>query len=168
MTPFLNAFDVIRAIPTAKRFEIGEMLFAQFDCPVQDEPLKIWSQTDHLVHVVSARSTWKTSMGMCSAEAGESIFFRKGAFISPPHVEPDLCLLIFFIPDAFVREVIRELAAEIQPLSGPSASDEVVIRLNNDTALSAFFHSMLVYFADEKPPAEALLKLKLRSCSPVS
>jgi AraC family transcriptional regulator, exoenzyme S synthesis regulatory protein ExsA len=162
MTPFLNAFDVIRAIPTAKRFEIGEMLFAQFDCPVQDEPLKIWSQTDHLVHVVSARSTWKTSMGMCSAEAGESIFFRKGAFISPPHLEPDLCLLIFFIPDAFVREVIRELAAELQPLSGPSASDEVVIRLNNDTALSAFFHSMLVYFADEKPPAEALLKLKLK------
>ena len=121
MTPFLNAFDVIRAIPTAKRFEIGEMLFAQFDCPVQDEPLKIWSQTDHLVHVVSARSTWKTSMGMCSAEADESIFFRKGAFVSPPHVEPDLCLLIFFIPGAFVREVIRELAAEIQPLSGPSA-----------------------------------------------
>jgi hypothetical protein len=65
MTPFSNAFDVIRAIPTAKRFEIGEMLFAQFDCPVQAEPLKIWSQTDHLVHVVSARSTWKTSMGMC-------------------------------------------------------------------------------------------------------
>ena len=139
MTPFLNAFDVIRAIPTAKRFEIGEMLFAQFDCPVQDEPLKIWSQTDHLVHVVSARSTWKTSMGMCSAEAGESIFFRKGAFVSPPHVEPDLCLLIFFIPDAFVREVIRELAAEIQPLSGPSASDEVVIRLNNEPPCRHFF-----------------------------
>ena len=78
MTPFLNAFDVIRAIPTAKRFEIGEMLFAQFDCPVQDEPLRIWSQTDHLVHVVSARSTWKTSMGMCLAEAGEKHFLPKG------------------------------------------------------------------------------------------
>jgi AraC family transcriptional regulator, exoenzyme S synthesis regulatory protein ExsA len=98
MTPFLNAFDLIRAIPTAKRFEIGEMLFAQFDCPVQDEPLKIWSQTDHLVHVVSARSTWKTSMGICSAEAGESVFFRKGAHISPPHLERDLCILIFFSP----------------------------------------------------------------------
>jgi AraC family transcriptional regulator, exoenzyme S synthesis regulatory protein ExsA len=162
MTPFLNAFDVIRAIPTAKRFEIGEMLFAQFECPVQDEPLKIWSQTDHLVHVVSARSTWKTSMGMCSAEAGESVFFRKGAHISPPHLERDLCLLIFFIPDAFVREVIRELAAELHPLAQWSTSDEVVIRLNNDTALSAFFHSMLVYFAGKEQPAEALLKLKLK------
>jgi AraC-like DNA-binding protein len=162
MTPFLNAFDVIRAIPTAKRFEIGEMLFAQFDCPVQDEPLKIWSQTDHLIHVVSARSTWKTSMGMCSAEAGESVFFRKGAFISPPHLEPDLCLLIFFIPDAFVRELLRELAADLPPLTQPSHTDEVVIRVNSDTALSAFFHSMLVYFASDEPPAEALLKLKLK------
>ena len=63
----LNAFDVIRANPTAKRFEIEEMLFAQFTCPAQDEPLGIWSQTDHLVHVVSARSTWKTSIGTLSA-----------------------------------------------------------------------------------------------------
>jgi hypothetical protein len=85
-----------------------------------------------------------------------------GAFISPPHLEPDLCLLIFLIPDAFVREVIRELAAELRPLAQPSASDDTVIRLNNDTALSAFFHSMLVYFAGEEPPAEALLKLKLK------
>ena len=28
MNPMLNAFEVIRANPTAKRFEIGEMLFA--------------------------------------------------------------------------------------------------------------------------------------------
>jgi AraC family transcriptional regulator, exoenzyme S synthesis regulatory protein ExsA len=70
--------------------------------------------------------------------------------------------LIFFIPDAFVREVIRELAAELKPLSRRSDSSDVVIRLNNDTALSAFFHSMLVYFASEEQPAESLLKLKLR------
>ena len=63
MSALLNAFEIIRANPTAKRFEIGEILFAQFDCPLLDEPLGIWSQTDHLIHVVSARSTWKTSMG---------------------------------------------------------------------------------------------------------
>jgi AraC-like DNA-binding protein len=162
MMPFLNAFDVIRAIPNAKRFEIGEVLFAQFNCPVSDEPVRIWSQTDHLIHVVSARSTWKTSMGVCSVEAGESVFFRKGAFVSPPHFEKDLCILIFFIPDAFVREVLRELAADLPPLARQSDADEVVIRVNSDPALSAFFHSMLVYFASDEQPAEALLKLKLK------
>ena len=158
----LNALDVIRANPTAKRFEIGEILFAQFDCPVVDERLGLWSQTDHLIHVVSARSTWKTSMGTWSAEAGETVFFRKGAFVSPPHLEEDLCLLIFFIPDAFVREAVRELAAHLQPISQLPDTREVVIRVNNDMTLSAFFQSMLVYFASNEQPPEALLKLKLK------
>jgi AraC-like DNA-binding protein len=158
----LNALDVIRANPTAKRFEIGEILFAQFDCPVADEPLGLWSQTDHLIHVVSARSTWKTSMGTWSAEAGETVFFRKGAFVSSPHLEEDLCLLIFFIPDAFVREAVCELAAHLQPISQLPDTREVVIRVNNDMTLSAFFQSMLVYFASNEQPPEALLKLKLK------
>jgi hypothetical protein len=162
MNPMLNAFDVIRGSPTARRFEIGEMLFAQFECPAQEEPVGIWSQTDHLIHVVSARSTWKTSMGTCSAEAGETVFFRKGAFVSPPHLEENLCFLIFFIPDAFVRETVRELAADLQPISQPPDARELVIRVNNDMALSAFFHSMLVYFAGDEEPPEALLKLKLK------
>jgi AraC family transcriptional regulator, exoenzyme S synthesis regulatory protein ExsA len=162
MNPMLNAFDVIRANPTAKRFEIGEILFAQFNCPAQEEPLGIWSQTDHLVHVVSARATWKTSSGTWSAQAGETVFFRKGAFVSPPHVEEELCILIFFIPDAFVRETVRELAPHLQPISRPPDAREVVIRVNNDMALSAFFHSMLLYFAGDEEPAEALLKLKLK------
>jgi AraC-like DNA-binding protein len=162
MNPALNALDVIRANPTARRFEIGEMLFAQFTCPAQEEPLVIWSQTDHLVHVVSARSTWKTSTGTWSAEAGETLFFQKGAFVSPPHLEENLCLMIFFIPDAFVREAVRELAAQLQPISRVPDVHELVIRVNNDMALSAFFHSMLVYFAGDEKPPEALLRLKLK------
>jgi AraC family transcriptional regulator, exoenzyme S synthesis regulatory protein ExsA len=161
MNLVLNAFDVIRANPTARRFEIGQMLFAQFTCPAEEEPLLIWSQTDHLIHVVSARSTWKTSTGTWSAEAGESLFFPKGAFVLPPHFEENLCILIFFIPDAFVRETVRELAAQLQPISGTSDVHEV-IRVNNDLALLAFFHSMLVYFAGDEEPPEALLKLKLK------
>jgi hypothetical protein len=85
MNPMLNAFDLIRSNPTAKRYEIGAMLFAQFACPPQDEPVGIWSQTDHLVHVVSAHSTWKTSIGTWSAEAGETLFFeRRVRFAAPP------------------------------------------------------------------------------------
>jgi AraC-like DNA-binding protein len=162
MNSMLNAYDVIRAIPTAKRFEIGEMLFAQFTCPAHEEPLGIWSQTDNLVHVVSARSTWKTSMGTLSAEAGETVFFRKGVFILPPHVEENLCILIFFIPDASVREAVRELAPHLQPISRPHDAREVVLRVNHDMALAAFFNSMLVYFAGDEEPSEALLKLKLK------
>jgi AraC-like DNA-binding protein len=161
-SPVLNALEVIRASSTAKRFEIGEMLFSQFTCPAHDGPLSIWSQTDHLVHVVSAHSTWKTSMGTWTAGAGETLFFRKGAFVLPPHFEKNLCILIFFLPNEFVREAVRELAAQLPPISQLSAANEMVMRVKNDTALSAFFHSMLDYFAGDEVPPEALLKLKVK------
>ena len=162
MNSMLNAYDVIRGNPTAKRFEIGEMLFAQFTCPAHEEPLGIWSQTDHLVHVVSARSTWKTFTETWTVETGETVFFKKGAFVLPPHFEEDPCILIFFIPDAFIRKAVLDLAADLQPISKPLDTRELVIRVNNDISLSAFFQSMLVYFAGDEKPPEALLNLKLK------
>ena len=160
--PMLNAYEAIRENPTARRFEIGEMLFAQFTCPVEEQAVGIWASTDHFINVLTARTTWKTSSGTWSAEAGEAVFFKKGAFILPQHAEEDLCVQLFFIPDDFVRETVVELASDLPKVSESVDSRELTIRVNNDIALSAFFHSMTEYFAaDEKPP-EALLKLKLR------
>jgi AraC family transcriptional regulator, exoenzyme S synthesis regulatory protein ExsA len=162
LPPMLNALEIIRSDPIAKRFEIGELLFAQFDCPTKDEPVGIWAQTDHLEHVLTVKATWKTPTGILSADAGQSIFFKKGAYILPQHTEEGLCVQLFFIPDAFVRETVIELAGELPVVSEPVDSREIAIRVNHDAALSAFFHAMTVYFAaDEKPP-EALLKLKLK------
>jgi hypothetical protein len=98
-TPMLNAFEIIRANPAAKRFEIGELVFAQFICPAHEEPIGIWSQTDHLVHLLTGKSTWTTASRTWSAEAGQSVFFKKGAYILPQHFEEDLCVFLFFIPD---------------------------------------------------------------------
>ena len=96
-------------------------------------------------------------MEMCSAEAGESVFFRKGAHISPPHLERDLCILIFFIPDAFVREVIRKLAAELQRLSQPAASNNGVT-----PALHGWRHLPRMVKIHCKTPGRILPKLTCR------
>jgi AraC-like DNA-binding protein len=167
LPPMLNALESIRSNPIAKRFEIGDLLFAQFSCPAV-EPVGIWTQTDYLIHVLSGIMTWKDSSGTWSAEAGQIVYFKKGAKIVPGHSGDDICLQLFFIPDAFVRETVMELAADLHTLpplplgSEPADAREMTISVNTDIALSAFFHAMTIYFAaDEKPP-EALLKLKLK------
>lgn len=156
-----NAPEAIRNDPTAKRFEIGELLFAQYHCPSHDS-FGIWTQTDYLLHVLSARMLWKTHNGTWSAEAGETVFFKKGAYILPTQVEDDLCIELFFIPDTFVRETIIDLAEDLPMISEHDETRELTIRVNNDVALSAFFKAMTIYFASEEKPAEALLRLKLK------
>jgi len=58
-----KAHEIISANPDAKSFEIGELLFAQFTCPAQEEPVGVWAQTDHLVHALTAKAIWKSSKG---------------------------------------------------------------------------------------------------------
>jgi AraC family transcriptional regulator, exoenzyme S synthesis regulatory protein ExsA len=158
----LNGPELIRGIPAAKRFEIGELLFAEYDCPGSEEPVGLWAQTDHMVHVLTSHASWKTSSGVLSAEAGQTVFFKKGAYILPQHIGGDLCIQLFFIPDAFVRKVVIELAGELPVISESVDACEIAIRVNHDMALSAFFQAMSVYFAGNEKPPEALLKLKLR------
>jgi AraC-like DNA-binding protein len=158
----LNALENIRANPVAKRFDIGELLFAQFNCEAQEEPIGVWAQTDLLIHVLTSKATWKTSTGIISADAGQTMFFKKGVYILPQHDNEGLCLQFFFIPDAFVKETGMELAEDLPVSSEPIDSREVAIRVNNDVALSAFFQAMTVYFAGDEKPPETLLKLKLR------
>jgi AraC-like DNA-binding protein len=161
LSPMLNALESIREDPIARCFEIGDVLFAQFSCP--PETVRIWTQTDYLMHVVSGTSEWKIAAGPSSAKAGESVFFRKGAYVLPEHSAHDLCVQMYFIPDAFVRETIVHLSAELPDAGAVDAVvPATVIPVVNDAALSAFFQVMRVYFAADEDPPQALLKLKLR------
>ena len=163
MVPALNALDLIRSIPTARRFDIGNLHFAQFACPPQDGTACLWAETDHLVHVLSGVSTWRTLGRSWAIGAGETVFFKKGAYFAPPHHESNLCLLVFFVPDSFVRETVRELAGELShaPLKQGEPFQHVA-RVNNDLAVTAFIHAMTDYFSSQEQPPAPLLKLKLK------
>ncbi|HEY7162194.1 MAG TPA: AraC family transcriptional regulator [Acidobacteriota bacterium] len=156
-----NAPNTIRTDPTAKRFEIGDLLFAQYHCPAHDS-FGIWTETDYILHVLSSKIFWKTHSGTYSADAGETVFFKKGAYVLPTQLYDDLCVEMFFIPDTFVRQTIMDLAENLPVLSDRVDTGEPTIRVNNDVALSAFFHAMSIYFASEETPAEPLLRLKLK------
>jgi AraC family transcriptional regulator, exoenzyme S synthesis regulatory protein ExsA len=163
--PLLNALESLRSDPAARRFEIGDLLFAQFSCPAED--VGIWTQTDYLMHVLSGTSTWRTAAGSESALPGEAVLFTKGAYFVPQHLAGKLCVQLYFIPDGFVQDVILQLAADLPAWALPSPDEVIapsagVIRLKPDVALAAFFRAMGVYFASQEDPPEALLKLKLR------
>jgi AraC-like DNA-binding protein len=158
----LNILEAVRHIPNARKFEIGDMLFARFSCPNPEEPSRLWSQTDHLVHLVNSGLSWKTASGSCSASAGESVFFKKGAYAVPPHAAPELCFLIFFIPDHVIKQTVRELAEELPPSTDSGDSGEIAIRVKNDAGLMAFLQAMALFFSGEEEPPAALLRLKLK------
>ena len=160
--PVLNLYEAVRMNPSINKLAIGDFLFAQFTCGVGEERIGIWAQTDYLVNVVTGKKTWHTSDGVWVAEPGETIFFKKGAATINQHFEVDFCLLMFFFPDSFIRGTVKELAGSLGRLRDDEAPLKSAARVENDTALSAFFQSMRTYFAGKEKPSEPLLRLKLK------
>jgi len=162
LTSYDDAYEHIRTMPGIRRLEIGEFLFAQFTCEARDELLGTWTHTDVLVHVVSGKKTYRTHAGRWLAEAGQTVFMKKGAYVLQQHTGEENCACLFFIPDRFIRDTVRELAAEHPADAEPVACSDPIIRVENDAAISAFLSAIAVYFDAEETPAPALLRLKVK------
>jgi AraC family transcriptional regulator, exoenzyme S synthesis regulatory protein ExsA len=158
----LNLFDGVRTNPSYNKLEIGDFLFAEYTCGIGAEKLGLWTHSDYLVNVVTGKKTWQTSEGVWAANPGETLFFKKGAAIVEQHFEIDFCLLMFFIPDDFVRSTVREMAGSLAAAPAGMATIQSAARVENDVALSAFFQSMRTYFSGNEKPSEPLVRLKMK------
>jgi AraC-like DNA-binding protein len=76
--------------------------------------------------------------------------------------EASWCVMTFFIPDNFLKNLIKENEKSL-PLANLSeeAADHVIPLAVNELSKS-FFHSMLPYFTQFPPPPENLLELKFK------
>jgi AraC-like DNA-binding protein len=157
----LNTFETLRATPDVRNFEIGDLLFAYATCPAHDGWDGRWAQHDHLVHVFRGQKTLRTSRETRTYTEGDTVFIKKGAYLLHD-IDGEFCVLMFFIPDAFVRETVREMAAELPPVKASDSARELAISVHNDLALQAFLQAMSVFFAGKEKPSELLLKLKLK------
>ena len=157
-----NLYEDIRGNPAFNRLEIGDLLFAEYTCPLEANIFELWTDQDYLVHVVSGKKTWHTSDGSWTVVDGESLFFRKGAAVVEQHFESDFCVMIFFVPDHFTREVVNGHLAELGPAPKTDDDHKSAIPVSSDTGLQAFFESMRTYFGGDEKPSEPLLRLKLK------
>ncbi len=155
-----NLYDAGRAGLFTNKFEVNELLFVEYECPIPESTTDIWTPRDYLVHVISGRKSWRTPFTTWTAERGQTLYIKKGAFIIDQFFEDDFCVLLFFIPDDFIRNVIREIAPNLGPVT--AESDGPAIHVDNDAVLMAYFQSVSSYFSQAAKPTEALVVLKLK------
>lgn len=158
----LNMYDEIRASLHYNKFEIGEMLIAEYKCPIEDESLGIWTSMDSFIHVLSGKKTWRTTQGSWTAQAGQTLYIKKGASIIEQHMDEDFCVLLLFISDDFIRDIVKEQSGQLVDTGQHDDNQERAININVDIQLSAYFQSMLAYFSAKEKPSEPLLSLKIK------
>lgn len=164
----LNVFEALRSpsvaeiLPGIRKFEIGELLFASFNCPGSEQWEASWAEHDRIVHVLTGRKSLRATGVTWDINPGETIFLKKGACFLRQHGLEAICLFMFFIPDAVVRTIVRELTPDLPVLPPPAEPRDMVIRVSEDPGVAAFLQAMTVFFMSDATPPELLMKLKLK------
>lgn len=158
--PIYNFYEVVLADPLKYRqLECDPGLVTEFNCPLQHRVQSLWSQYNYILFVLEGKKIWHTSSAAFEMKAGDSAFVRKGGNFVEQFFDSSFCVIVFFLPDAFIIETLRPL---LKPGSWPAADTQPVIRLEMDNTLTAFLQSMLPYFTRMQPPEKMLLELKFR------
>ena len=56
----LNVYDTIRSGLHYNKFKVGELLFVEYTCLIEDATLGIWTPSDYLLHVLTGKKEWRT------------------------------------------------------------------------------------------------------------
>jgi AraC family transcriptional regulator, exoenzyme S synthesis regulatory protein ExsA len=157
-----NLYDRIRSDLHFNKFEVGELLFVEYSCPLENKAEGIWTQSDYLVHVLSGKKTWRTPQGRWTVTPGETLYIKKGAAIVEQFFDDEFCMLGFFISDDYIKSILKEISNRIDFDSDGMESHAAVVEVHTDVILSAYFQSMLTYFSGGEKPSDSLLELKLK------
>jgi len=95
-------------------------------------------------------------------DAGSTVFVKKGGVTVERISEEPFCVLMFFVPDDYLKSFIRENGSFGLPLDPGPLSNERLLPVHSTPVMSAFYQSILSYFSTDIRPAENLLELKFK------
>jgi len=135
------------------------VLITKYDCPLENNFDDIWSNHNYIVYIIEGRKIWHTAHGSYDLRKDSCVLVRKGASIVEQFFDARFCLVVFFLPDDFICDVLKSKKA---PIRKSGTQFQPVIPIDNTPAVQAFFHSMMPHFGASHGTDPSLLELKFR------
>ena len=140
----MNIYETVRSGLFFNKFEVDDIIFVEYSCPIEDESTVIWSQSDYLVHVLSGKKTWRTIEGTWTISAGQTVFIKKGAAIIDQFFDEEFCMLGFFISDDFIENTVKEFSGKIEIVNPEENSNATAIEVKNDDIMGVKVDNNLI------------------------
>ena len=156
----VNYYELIKNNPTYfKQFSCKELLFMNYDCPVNVKKVAKWCEYNYVYFVLSGKKTFHAPDQSITLTRGSIVFVKKGACVIEQYFHEPFCIFVFIIPDSFIYSFMREYVSEGQLLA---KSTNNIMQVHDDVKMESFCQSIIPYFALTKDIPESILELKFK------
>jgi AraC-like DNA-binding protein len=138
------------------------MLFTQYDCPQTTCKEQFYVEYNFIAYVISGRRIFHKGEKSWNLQEGRCAFVKKGAHVAERLQNDAWCVMVFFIPDEFFKQLVNEHRKGLSLVKPMQSGDEHVLILDVNEISYSFFTSMLPYFSQSPPPLESLVELKFK------
>jgi AraC-like DNA-binding protein len=158
-----NFYDYVRSHPEQLRqFCCKEILFLRLDCPPDFIKGENWSEHNIFMHVLTGAKRMSSRERSWVLNEGSTVFVKKGG-VTVERISPEpFCVLMFFVPDDYLRLFIREQVSQNSFVSSYNHKTDRLLPIYSSPVMSAFYESILSYFSTNTRPTENLLELKFK------
>jgi AraC-like DNA-binding protein len=158
-----NHYDFVKANPGLfKQFSCNEALFLIVDCPPEFIKAEDWVDHNCFLHVITGNHILFSRERSWQISKGSTVFIKKGGIGIQKVDEDAFCALMFYVPDSYIHSFFNDKRSEPLQFEHSLISNEMLIDLETNEVLVAFFNSVLSYFETDRQPPEELLELKFK------
>lgn len=159
----VNLYQALKNFPAISRqLNCKGMLFTNYDCPQVIKKQRFFVECNYIAYVISGRRVFHKNEQSWELKEGVCVFVKKGTHIAEKEEDEGWCVMVFFVPDHFLKQLIDENGNSLAGPSFAKGSEDHVLNLHVNELSRSFFVSMLPYFTQTPPPSETLVELKFK------
>jgi len=159
----LNLYKALKSFPPfSRQLTCKGMLFTNYDCPQEESKLQMFIEHSFILYVISGRRFYHHQKHSWEIKEGCCAFVKRGGFVSEKPKGEEWCAMAFFVPDDFLRQLLKDNRTTWVFSNLPPENREPFIMLDVSEISKSCFFSMLPYFTQNPSPPENLVELKFK------
>ncbi len=159
----INFYDLVRSHPEQiRQFCCKEILLLRLECPPDFVKAENWNEYNVFIHVLTGGKRMSSREKSWVLNEGATVFVKKGGITVERTGPEPYCVLMFFVPDDYLRSFFREQALLNSFVNSYNYPTDRLLPVCSSPVMTAFYDSILSYFSTNTTPAENLLELKFK------
>lgn len=157
----VDIYTYFKQHPRYNKLVGDDYLFVEYKCPINTEEFELWTESHLITYVISGRKDWITDSATFELRTGDSLFIKKGVYVTKQYLEEEYCVILFFLNNDFIKRFISEYPSfshkiDEQKNQGP------VFPIHATESIHSLVESIFHYLKQDVSIPSSLVELKFK------